>query len=82
MLLVQVEWLNGFLAENEVYVNGEVDQRRGRKLRDGDIINIPGVGRFQNIVNARRSKRMYIERLALTDYRNYESLDLEFSPQD
>ena len=24
---------------------------------------------------------MYIERLALTDYRNYETLDLTFSPQ-
>ncbi|MEK3993141.1 MULTISPECIES: S4 domain-containing protein YaaA [Psychrobacillus] len=36
-----------FLSEHEVYVNGEVDQRRGRKLRHGDIVNIPGVGRFQ-----------------------------------
>lgn len=36
-----------FLSEHEVYVNGEVDQRRGRKLRQGDIVNIPGVGRFQ-----------------------------------
>ncbi|MEI4771037.1 S4 domain-containing protein YaaA [Psychrobacillus sp. FJAT-51614] len=38
-----------FLSENIVYVNGEVDQRRGRKLRDKDIVNIPGVGRFQMI---------------------------------
>ena len=36
-----------FLSEHEVYVNGEVDDRRGRKLRDGDIVNIPGVGRFR-----------------------------------
>lgn len=36
-----------FLQENAVYVNGEVDDRRGRKLRDGDVINIPGYGRFQ-----------------------------------
>ncbi|WP_341301092.1 S4 domain-containing protein YaaA [Lysinibacillus sp. FSL H8-0500] len=36
-----------FLQENAVYINGEVDDRRGRKLRDGDIINIPGCGRFQ-----------------------------------
>lgn len=36
-----------FLNEHEVYVNGEVDQRRGRKLRHDDIVNIPGVGRFQ-----------------------------------
>lgn len=38
-----------FLSEHEVYVNGEVDQRRGRKLRHDDIVNIPGVGRFQLI---------------------------------
>jgi len=36
-----------FLSEHTVYVNGEVDQRRGRKLRNKDVVNIPGVGRFQ-----------------------------------
>ncbi len=36
-----------FLSENDVYVNGEVDDRRGRKLRNGDVVNIPGVGRFR-----------------------------------
>lgn len=36
-----------FLHENDVYVNGEVDDRRGRKLRNGDIVNIPGCGRFR-----------------------------------
>lgn len=36
-----------FLQENDVYVNGEVDDRRGRKLKDGDVVNIPGVGRFR-----------------------------------
>lgn len=35
-----------FLQENNVYVNGEVDRRRGRKLYAGDLINIPGCGRF------------------------------------
>ena len=29
-----------FLAENEVYINGELDTRRGRKLRDGDKLKI------------------------------------------
>ena len=38
-----------FLSEHAVYVNGEVDQRRGRKLRNKDIVNIPGVGKFQMI---------------------------------
>ncbi|RDI40868.1 S4 domain-containing protein YaaA [Falsibacillus pallidus] len=35
-----------FLSEYEVYVNGEQDQRRGRKLRAGDQIEIPDVGTF------------------------------------
>ena len=40
----QAKW---FLAENDVYVNGEVDDRRGRKIYDGDVVNIPGIGRFK-----------------------------------
>lgn len=36
-----------FLSENEVLVNDEVEVRRGRKLRDGDRVNIPGVGQFR-----------------------------------
>ncbi|MGM7637453.1 S4 domain-containing protein YaaA [Bacillus sp. Hm123] len=35
-----------FLSEHEVYVNGEIDQRRGRKLRVGDKIEIPEFGVF------------------------------------
>lgn len=35
-----------FLSEYEVFVNGEQDQRRGRKLRAGDKIEIPGHGTF------------------------------------
>jgi len=35
-----------FLSEYEVFVNGEQDQRRGRKLRSGDVIDIPSFGQF------------------------------------
>lgn len=35
-----------FLGEYEVFVNGEQDQRRGRKLRSGDKINIPSFGKY------------------------------------
>lgn len=35
-----------FLSEHEVFVNGEVEDRRGRKLRHKDTVNIPEVGRF------------------------------------
>jgi ribosome-associated protein len=36
-----------FLQEHEVFVNGELEDRRGRKLRAGDAIMIPGSGRFK-----------------------------------
>ncbi|AZV61906.1 MULTISPECIES: S4 domain-containing protein YaaA [Bacillales] len=35
-----------FLSEYEVYINGELDVRRGRKLRSGDKIEIPGFGTY------------------------------------
>ena len=35
-----------FLSEHEVFINGEQDQRRGRKLRAGDKIEIPSIGTF------------------------------------
>ncbi|MCU6600153.1 RNA-binding S4 domain-containing protein [Peribacillus frigoritolerans] len=35
-----------FLSECEVYINGELDVRRGRKLRSGDKIEIPGFGTY------------------------------------
>ena len=35
-----------FLSEHDVYVNGEPDNRRGRKLRNGDMLDIPGFGEF------------------------------------
>ena len=31
-----------FLSENEVKVNGENDNRRGRKLRNGDMVEVLG----------------------------------------
>ena len=35
-----------FLSEHEVFINGEQDQRRGRKLRSGDEIRIPSFGTY------------------------------------
>ncbi|MBA4537666.1 S4 domain-containing protein YaaA [Bacillus aquiflavi] len=35
-----------FLNEQHVFINGEQDQRRGRKVRVGDQIEIPNVGTF------------------------------------
>ncbi|EDL64151.1 S4 domain-containing protein YaaA [Bacillus sp. SG-1] len=35
-----------FLSEYEVFVNGEQDQRRGRKLRVGDRVEIEENGAF------------------------------------
>ncbi len=36
-----------FLDEYIVYVNGEEEQRRGKKLRDGDVVKIPNVGTYK-----------------------------------
>ncbi|UOY91378.1 S4 domain-containing protein YaaA [Ectobacillus sp. JY-23] len=36
-----------FLQENKIYVNGESENRRGRKLYNQDKIEIPGFGTFQ-----------------------------------
>lgn len=36
-----------FLQENEVLVNGEIEVRRGRKLKDGDLVEIPGIASFK-----------------------------------
>ncbi|MEH7503394.1 S4 domain-containing protein YaaA [Neobacillus drentensis] len=35
-----------FLSEHDIFINGEQDQRRGRKLRAGDKIQIAGFGEF------------------------------------
>jgi S4 domain protein YaaA len=35
-----------FLSEHEILINGEQDQRRGRKLRLGDKVQIAGFGEF------------------------------------
>jgi ribosome-associated protein len=32
----------GFIADGAVSVNGEVDVRRGRQLREGDVVSIEG----------------------------------------
>ena len=31
-----------FLAQNQVLIDGEIDNRRGRKLRGGEILEING----------------------------------------
>lgn len=35
-----------FLQDNQVLINGEVDQRRGRKLYPGDKVEVEGCGTF------------------------------------
>lgn len=38
-----------FLSENRIIINGEEDNRRGRKLREGDIVEV--LGKSYKIVN-------------------------------
>ena len=42
----------GYLAESAVLVNGEAEQKRGRKLRVGDVVLPPGHGRIRLIAEA------------------------------
>lgn len=35
------------LAEYDVFVNGELESQRGKKLYDGDVIEVEEVGQFQ-----------------------------------
>jgi S4 domain protein YaaA len=39
-----------FLSEHEVFVNGELEDRRGRKLRPEDEVKIPEVGEFRIVI--------------------------------
>lgn len=39
----QAKW---YLAENSVFVDGEVEQRRGRKLYAGMMVELPEEGTF------------------------------------
>ncbi|MFD0716182.1 S4 domain-containing protein YaaA [Paenibacillus sp. GCM10027626] len=36
-----------FLQEHEILINGEPDNRRGRKLYAGDLVEINGYGSFK-----------------------------------
>ncbi|MFT4416913.1 S4 domain-containing protein YaaA [Fredinandcohnia humi] len=35
-----------FVSEHEIYVNGEPENRRGKKLVNDDVVDIPGIGTF------------------------------------
>ncbi|UDM32171.1 S4 domain-containing protein YaaA [Lentilactobacillus laojiaonis] len=47
----QAKW---YLKENAVSVNNELDDRRGRKLYDGDSVEVPNVGLF--FIRTRQAK--------------------------
>jgi ribosome-associated protein len=36
-----------FLSEYEVYVNDEKENRRGKKLKPGDVVTVSGIGAFE-----------------------------------
>lgn len=40
-----------FLQDTEVWVNGEAENRRGRKLRPGDVVVVSGHGEFTVAAN-------------------------------
>lgn len=36
-----------FLEEHDIKVNGEPENRRGKKLHPGDVVEIEGIGSYQ-----------------------------------
>jgi ribosome-associated protein len=36
-----------FLQENPVYLNGELENRRGKKLHHGDVVDLGEFGQFE-----------------------------------
>ncbi|MCD8501561.1 MAG: S4 domain-containing protein YaaA [Bacillaceae bacterium] len=36
-----------FLSEHEIHVNGELENRRGKKLYNGDIVEIISIGSYK-----------------------------------
>lgn len=42
--------IKGFLAENTVLFNGEKEERRGKKIRIGDFLELPNLGITINVV--------------------------------
>jgi ribosome-associated protein len=41
-----------FLSEHEVFLNNEVENRRGKKLYNGDVISIPSHGTFRIVTDS------------------------------
>ena len=69
----QAKW---YLADNSVFVDGELENRRGRKLYAGMMIEIPEEGTF--MVKTETSPTMRLNELTLQHYRNYETVSLDF----
>ena len=63
------------LQEYEVYVNNELENRRGRKLYANDVIEIPGSGTFKF---RHKGEPFVYFRNTIKNYRNYEKLELSF----
>ncbi len=60
------------VQSGEVQVNGEVCTMRGKKIRPGDVVDLPGTGI--------RGGAMRIDGLSLDFFRNYVHLDAAFDP--
>lgn len=43
----------GVIADGLVSVNGQVEVRRGRQLRDGDVVTVAGAARSARVAGAR-----------------------------
>ena len=64
------------IQDGQVTVNGEVETRRGKKLYDGDVFEFEG----EECKITIREDSMFVESIELNNYRNFDSLKVEFSP--
>ena len=64
------------IQEGLVKVNGEVETRRGKKLRPNDVVEVEGT---QNKSTIKGAPFVYLNSLNLINFRNYDALYLEFN---
>ena len=72
----QAKW---YLAENTVLVDGEPENRRGRKLYPGMMVEVPEVGTFFMGKKGGNRQLKRLNKLYLKNYRNYQELKITFT---
>ena len=65
-----------FLREHQVKINGELDNRRGKKIRPNDEVEIVGIETVK--IESKQWSQMILQELHLKNFRNYDDLQVTF----